>query len=421
MPHPPTGRAAWYALAMFTLMYVANNIDRSIMSILIEPVRHEFGLSDSQLGLLTGMAFAFTYALVGIPIGYLIDRVNRRNLLSSVMVVWSVATMLCGLAQNFATLVMARLAVGAAEAGGAPAAMSLIADFFHPRRRSLALSIFWSSTALGTAVSFIFGSVIAVEYGWRAAFFIAGAPGLVLALIMVCTIREPLRGGMDETPVTPASAGPSLADTCRYICRRRHLLHALIALGMASVMLSGLLVWAVSFFVREHGLALANAGMIVGFSVAGFGALGSLLGGVTGDFAYKRWGLQRLPFLAAATTLLAALSAVWMALSGSLIVAIAALILFELVSRSYTAPGYNFLMSNMPAQMRGVVVSVVQAITNLIGYGLGPLLVGVISDATGSLRFGIFALGIIGVWVSLHFYWAGAAYRRIETGGESPC
>lgn len=409
-------RAAWYALTLFTLMYVANNIDRSIMSILVEPVRHEFDLSDSQLGFLSGMAFALTYSLVGIPIGYLIDRVNRRNLLAGLMAVWSLFTALCGLAQNYWMLVTARLAVGAAEAGGAPAAMSLISDMFPKNRRSMALSIFWSSTALGTAVSFIFGGYIAVEYGWRMAFLIAGAPGLILAVVIVLTIKEPKRGLMDDER-EQNEPPPTMAETWRYIVGRRDLVHAFIALGLSAVMLSGLLVWAVSFFVRTYDLGLARAGMIVGISVAVFGALGSLLGGVMGDYVFKRWGMRRLPMLPAATTLLAALASAVMAISPSLALAVGMLVLFEVTSRGYTAPGYNFLLSNVPSRMRGVAVSVVQGATNLIGYGVGPLIVGTISDATGSLSYGILALAAIGVWVSLHFYWAGSAHTdSLSTG-----
>jgi len=406
-------KSAWYALAVYTLMYVANNIDRSVMAIVVEPVRKEFALNDSQMGVLTGLAFALTYSIAGLPIGYLIDRVNRRNLLAGLVTVWSAFTVVCGIVSSYWGLVVARLAVGASEAGGAPAALSLISDLFPGKTRSMALSIFWSSTAIGTAVSFVIGSYVAVEYGWRAAFLIAGAPGLAIAGLLFFTTREPQRGAMDDGGGETASA-PTIGETARHILARPALVHALIGVGFSAVMLSGILVWAVSFFVRTHGLELTRAGLIVGLSVAGFGAVGSLLGGYLGDVAYKRWGLARLPLMAAGTTLGAASAAGAMAISSSFLAALLAFMVFEVLSRAYTAPGYNFLLSNMPAGMRGVCMSLVQSITNLVGYGLGPVIVGIVSDLTGELRYGIVAVSVIGAWVSAHFYWA---HRHAIRGG----
>jgi len=161
---PVTGRA-WYALVILTLIYTLHAVDRSVMSIMVEPIKKEFDLSDGHMGVLTGLAFGLTYALAGLPLGYLIDRVDRRRLLSVLVAVWSGCTALCGIAQSYAMLVTARLAVGMAEAGGAPTALSMIGDLFPARLRSTAIGVFWASTALGTAASFILGSMIAVEYG----------------------------------------------------------------------------------------------------------------------------------------------------------------------------------------------------------------------------------------------------------------
>jgi MFS family permease len=216
---------------------------------------------------------------------------------------------------------------------------------------------------------------------------------------------------MDD-PGAAEAKPPTISETCRFVTRQRHLVHIFIAVGFSAVMLSGVLVWAVSFFVRTYQMELSRAGMIVGISVAVFGGTGSVLGGFLGDYTYRKWGMTRLPLLPALTTLLAAISIAVMALSPSLVVAIVAFMLFEVLSRGYTAPGYNFLVTGMEPRMRGLVVSVVQGVTNLVGYGLGPVLVGVVSDSAGSLRYGLLAVSAVAVWVSLHFYWAHAAAMR---------
>src|SRR5690606_9272996 len=220
----PVAKGAWYTLIVLTLVYVSNSIDRTVMSILIEPVKAEFQLSDSQLGVLTGLAFGLTYALAGLPMGWLIDRVNRTKLLAAVVAIWSVCTSICGFAQSYPALVMARLAVGASESAAAPTAMSMIADLFPKERRSTAMGIFWTSTAFGTARSLLLGGVIAAIYGWRAAFFVAGVPGLILAVLIFLTVREPARepdlGGRADEPA------PTPLQTLRFVCANPTVFHA---------------------------------------------------------------------------------------------------------------------------------------------------------------------------------------------------
>jgi predicted MFS family arabinose efflux permease len=416
---PGLGAGAWYTLGLLTLIYTCHAIDRSVMSIVIEPVKHEFNLSDSQLGTLTGMAYALTFALAGIPLGYFIDRVNRRNLLATMLAVWSACTVLCGLAQSYLGLVLARFTVGAAEASAAPTAHSLIGDLFPERLRSTAISIFWMSTALGTATSFIFGSVIAVQYGWRAAFFIAGLPGLLLAIILVLTVIEPVRGAMDASKANPAEA-PTILETWRYASRQPLFTHAFIAVTLNSLVLSGMIVWIAAFLIRVHGLDLKHAGLIAGIMAGVFGGLGSFLGGPIGDYAFKKGGIALLPLVPALTSLVTAIVGVIFALTSNLYVALAAIFVFETISRTYTAPGYSLIISSVQPRMRGISVSALQIATNLIGYGLGPLFVGYISDLVGgaqSLRYGFVALMGFGVWASLHFF---LAYRSASRTAADP-
>ncbi|PHR62077.1 MAG: hypothetical protein COA43_00070 [Robiginitomaculum sp.] len=392
------------------------------MSIVIEPIKAEFGLSDGQIGVLTGLAYALLYAAAGIPIGYLIDRTNRRNLLAGLVTIWSACTAMCGLTQNYWQLLFARLAVGATEAGGAPTALSMIGDLFPERLRATAVSIFWTSTAIGTAVSFGIGGYVAVNYGWRATFFIAGLPGLFLAGLLMFTMREPDRGTMDMNKTTADTfkfsadnlttesskpePAPSLRSTLGFIIVTPALRNIFIAASFKSCVLSGVLVWSVSYFIRVHGLPIERAGVLVGLSIAIFGGIGSLLGGVAGDRAYKTGGVAAQPLVPFVTSLLTAGMVVLLALASNFYVAIAAFAGFEIFSRMYSAPTYAFLISSIPSNMRGVSISALQVGSNLIGYGLGPFIVGGISDqidSPDSIRFGILALSIISVWVSFHF------------------
>lgn len=414
MPRGVVSRSAWYTLGVLTLVYVSNAIDRSAMSIVIEPVKREFGLSDGQLGLLTGLAFGLTYALAGIPLGMLVDRINRRNLLAVLLTVWSGCTALCGLSNNYVGLVSARLAVGAAESAAAPTAMSMIADLFPKDRRSTAIGVFWASTAIGTATSLILGGVIAANYGWRAVFFVAGVPGLALAALLLFTLREPKRE-RDGRP-TAKEAAPSLLETIRYVARAPVVFHAMAGIGLNSLAMSGVPVWAASFLVRTQGFTLPQAGLMAGLGVGIFGAMGSLVGGPLGDRFVRRGGMSALPLAPLAATLLAVASGLVFALGSSLWVVALGFIVFEIASRGHTAPAYNLLVSGVEPRMRGVVVSAVQAITNLVGYGTGPVIVGIVSDKVGgadSLKIGVAAVMVFSLWAALHFLLAWRAAKRV--------
>jgi predicted MFS family arabinose efflux permease len=411
---PVTARA-WYALVILTLIYTLHAVDRSVMSVVVEPIKKEFSLGDGDLGILTGLAFGLTYAIAGLPLGYLIDRVDRRRLLSVLVAVWSGCTALCGVAQSYASLVAARLAVGMAEAGGAPTALSMIGDLFPPRRRSTAIGVFWASTALGTAASFILGSLIAVHYGWRAAFLVAGLPGIFIAALLFFTVAEPRRSGAGK------QAAPPLGETLRFVLKRPFFIHVFVGMTLNSMMLSGVLVWQASFLIRVHHLSLAQAGLLAGLAAGIFGGIGSLLGGPLGDRVFKQGGLAALPLAATCTTLVSIATGLVFLLSNSLIVALAGLIAFEMIVRGYTAPGYSAILGTVQPRMRGISVSALQIATNLIGYGLGPFIAGVVSDRVGGpagIRWGLAALMLTGVWGCVHYLLAWRAGLRAPPEAE---
>ncbi|MDP1555043.1 MAG: MFS transporter, partial [Hyphomonas sp.] len=208
-----SGRA--WVLAVLTLTYTFNHVDRQILVILLEPIKAEFGLSDGQVGWLTGLSFAAFYATLGIPVAMWADRGNRRNIISIALGIWSAMTALSGLAQNFWHLLLARMGVGIGEAGGTPPATSMIADLYPPQERAMALGVYTSGIGLGIMAGFALGGYIYELYGWRTAFFAAGVPGLILALIVRFGIKEPVRGLADQRK--DEGPAPSLGETLKFI------------------------------------------------------------------------------------------------------------------------------------------------------------------------------------------------------------
>jgi len=237
-PSPPVARthAARWALLLLTTIATVQFFDRALMVVILEPIKREFALSDAQLGLLAGLSYAAAFALAGIPLGWLADRRNRRNLLALLLALWSGMVALAGSAGSFATLVAARVGIGAMDAGGQPCSVSMIADLYPPQRRATAVAVFYMGVPLGMAGGFLFGALLAGAYGWRTALFAAAAPGLVLAALLLLWLREPQRGGSEGAiPAAGAAAGaaPPLADTLRFMRGQRALLHIIAASVLA--------------------------------------------------------------------------------------------------------------------------------------------------------------------------------------------
>ena len=251
-----------FVLVMLTMVYAFNFIDRQILVILQEPIKADMGLSDTQLGLLSGFSFALIYVTAGIPIAYWADRGNRRNIVSLSLAVWSGMTALSGFVQNYAQLLAARIGVGLGEAGGSPPSHSMISDYFPPQQRGRALSFYSMGIYVGILLGFMFGGMIAEAFGWRAAFLIVGIPGVLFAIVLRLTVQEPLRGRW-ETAADNAAARPSLQDTLTLL--RQLPSFWLIAVGCA---LTAFVSYGVgnffpSFLIRSHGLSVAQVGVVL--------------------------------------------------------------------------------------------------------------------------------------------------------------
>lgn len=373
----------WYALGVLMLIYLSHAIDRSMPAILTEPVRAEFGLSDAQLGLFSGVGYGVALALFVLPMGYLSDRFHRRNFLGIVVICWSLLTAVGGFARSFVHLFLTRLGVGAAEAGAAPAAMSMLSDMFPARGRGLAIGLFYVSANLGAVVAAAAGGYLAQNFGWRTALFVAGLPGLIAAVLLLLTVEEPKRGGMEEGAAPDeALAAPRVGEVLAFLAHKPALLFLIAGCSLLGLISISLGAWAASFFVRVHGLPLSQVGLLVGI----FGGLGGVVApavyGKLGDTLLVRnpaWPM-RLVWISAIVALAAGYV---MLFSPVLAISIAAYGVGEFLRSGYPPPAYSTLLSQTPPHMRGTMMSIVQFTSVLIGFGLGPVMVGMLSDFYG--------------------------------------
>ncbi len=271
-----------YVLGVLFLGYAVNVMDRGVLSVLLESIRHEFAVSDTLLGLLSGLAFAAFYSTLGIPIAALADRTNRRNVLATCCALWSIATAACGLAANFAMLFVSRAATGVGEAGGTPPSHSLISDYFSLDRRATALSIYALGVPVGTALGTSLGGFGNDLIGWRQTFILVGAPGVLVALLVWLTVREPPRGLSDLGAPTAVAKPLPMWEVFRFLWSYTSFRHMCMAAGLHSVVwYAGSQLNAV-FFQRTHGMTASRAGSWLAL-FAIIGAVGTLLGGFLSD------------------------------------------------------------------------------------------------------------------------------------------
>ena len=276
-----------YALGVLLLGYVVNFIDRSILSILLEPIKNDLLLTDTQLGLLGGLAFAMFYATLGIPIASLADRWSRTKVLAISMIIWSAMTAVCGAASNFTMLLLARIGVGVGEAGASPPSHSLISDYFPIESRATALSIYALGIPLGSMIGNYVGGWGAAELGWRMTFFLVGVPGIFVAFLILGTLREPPRGLSETAAVKAAVAkaaepAPSLKEVFKFLWHRRAFRHIGFAAGLHAFVGYGAGTWNAPFLIRSHEMPITEVGSWLAI-ISGVGAIGTFAGGYLGD------------------------------------------------------------------------------------------------------------------------------------------
>jgi predicted MFS family arabinose efflux permease len=402
---PPAGASTpayrAYALGLLVSVYVLNFVDRQLLTILAGPIAKDLQLSDTELGLLTGPAFALFYTSAGIPIARWADVGVRRSIIALALAVWSGMTALTALAQSLAHVALARLGVGIGEAGGSPPAHSLISDLFPPERRASALAIYALGVPFGGALGNLLGGQLGEAYGWRTTFVAIGLPGLALALLVRLTLREP--------PRTHAPNRESIAVALRFMVRRRAFVH--MASGAALLAFSGYGTGAFLplFLGRVHGLSLGEIGLWLGALGLGGGGLGTYLGGAIADrlgAGDVRWYL-RMPALASLLSVpFVSFFYLWPDGREALLLSIPSTVLGIM----YLGPTFAMTQSLVRPDARALAASILLFIINAVGLGLGPWFVGALSDALEP-RFGADAIrwaslataGVATLWASTHY------------------
>ena len=414
----------WYVLGVLTLGYTFNFIDRQVMTILLEPIKAEFGATDTQMGLLTGLAFALFYATLGVPMARLADRWSRRNVLAISMTVWSGMTALCATASSFGQLALYRIGVGVGEAGGTPPSQSLLADYFPPQQRSLAQGVLASGTNIAVLVGLFGGALLADAYGWRNVFWIFGLPGIALAVLIRLTVREPER---EREHIAEDS---SIWAAIRQISALPAFPAIALGVGMTAVAGYGLGVWSPSFMIRVHGLTLVEAGLYLGLIGVFGGILGTLLSAVLVDRLAQhdaRWQL-RLPMMGVLISIpTQALFLMWPAehiwMLGDTVFPVALVFMFfsAIFASFWIAPSYAAVQNLVPAHWRTQAAALLLFILNLLGMGLGPLVVGWLSDVYGdlgevSIRYALLSSLAFCAVGAVAFARAGKPYARAIEG-----
>jgi MFS family permease len=415
---PSLTERPYFVLGLLILIYTFNILDRQIVSILAQPIKADLGLSDTQLGLLTGLAFAFFYSIFGIPVGWLADRFGRVRIMACACMVWSVFSTACGFAQNFAQLAVARMGVGVGEAGGAPPSYSLISDYFPPERRAMAIGLFSFGAPLGILIGTALGAWVAEEFGWRAAFYVVSIPGVAIALILWLVVKEPRAGRLDAVP---SAAVGALAPAIGRFFANPVLWRVSLAGGLSSFVTYGLLNWLPSFLMRSKGMELGEVAKYLSVTSAGAMALGLWLGGYLAD----RWGRksERAYALVPGGALLAALpvfvAAVLYPGWGGALALFAIPIALNIF---FMGPALAIIQNRTRPAERTVSSALFLLINNLVGLGCGPLFVGMVSDfaagrgVTDSLQVAMLALApMFLVGAVMHYFVARAISGQPRT------
>ena len=404
-----------YVLGMLVVVYAFNFLDRQIVTILAEPIKNDLGLNDTQIGLMTGLAFALFYTILGIPLARLADRSNRVSIITGALVVWSGMTALCGMAQNFSQMLAARIGVGVGEAGCSPPAHPLIADYYPPNQRASALSIYALGIPIGSILGLLAGGWIAEFYGWRMAFFVVGLPGIALAFAFKMTIREPIRGMSD--PASKATEQLPLIATMLHLLQNRTLMHIAMGGALTSFVGYGLGQWLPAYFIRIHAMGIAETATYFGLVLGVASAIGTFLGGTLSDKLSKR-DVRFYAWLPAAGVLIAFPFYVAAMMSDNPYIAIAILIVPSTLNSLWLGPSFGTIQNLAPTRMRAMASALMLFILNIIGLGLGPFLVGVLSDLLSgtfgidSLRYAILIATVAYFWAAAHFVIAGKTIRQ---------
>ena len=402
----------WYVLFIMMLVYTISIADRYVLSTLLGPISKELNLSDTGAASL-GIPLALFYVIMGIPLSWLCDRTNRRTLLAASVAVWSAMTALTGITRGYWDLLLARVGVGVGEAGGTPACNSIIADYFPPDRRSMAMTVFALGAPIGAWLGSDIAGYVSTMHGWRSAFFVLGIPGILLALIIMVTIKEPARGRLDAVS---GDAPPSIMETLRFLWSQKAAVHAIMGSGLSAFWGWGLMWFTPLYLQRTYGMDEGVAGGLLG-QIYLFGGIGASL--ITAyivakpSYADPRKIARLLAIVTAAGTIPSFL-AYW-----TLDLKIATLMwwLFIPTIYFYIGPAFALCQNLAPSKMRAMTVAISLLLANVLNLIVAPTIVGALSDYfagpagadAASLRIAQLILAPTGLWAAWH-YWRAEKY-----------
>ena len=408
-----------FVLGMLWLVMALSFLDRQIMAVVLEPVKAEFGFSDTQLGLLGGVAFAVFYVAFGFPIAWALDRGNRVRILSAAVFAWSLMTALCGLVTGFFSLFLARAGVAIGEAGGNPASQSLMADYFPPERRGAAFAVLGTSIPVAVMSGYIIGGWLVGSFGWRHTFLFLGIPGVLVALACLLLVAEPPRGASEQR-----SAGDAIpmSVSVRRLLSRPAYRWLMLAGAFAGMGAWGTGLWLPSFFIRIHDMPIARAGAMIGLIFGIGGTIGTLAGGALADRLVSRMAGGRrwymwLPTVTLALGVPLAAAAYQASTAGMALALLAAAVT---LTHFYMGPTMALVQALAGLRSRATSSAVYSFVSSLISMGLGPLIVGVASDIFGveqgpeALRYAMIFIVILSYGGAALFFWLGS--RSLEAG-----
>jgi MFS family permease len=366
---------SWYVLAVLTAVYVLNFLDRTLIYILFTPIKKEMAFSDLQLALLGTTSFVIFYTLLGIPFGRLADRTVRKNLIAGGLAVWSLFSGLTGFADSFWTIFFCRVMVGVGEATLGPAALSLLSDYFPVRARATVQSIYSSGIAIGGGLAFFLGGWIGQIYGWRWAFYLLGFPGLILA-VLVFLLREPPRGRTETAAVMHRS------KDWKMLFRSAPLMAIYIGYALFGLASNNLGIWVPTFFVRVHHLSLITIGTAAGVLSIFVGMPAMILGGYFSDRFNRKFGGGRMAFTAWAALVSIPLWLALLFLNNIVLLRIVNVVLYGLAVM-WVGPATADVHDISGPHLRGLAIGIFFSVVNIVAYGIGSPLIGMISDILG--------------------------------------
>lgn len=416
-----------YALGLLTLVYISSFVDRQILAVLLEDIKVAFDVSDTFLGFLSGFAFALFYATLGIPIAMWADRGNRRNIISIALALFSLMTAMCGMAQTFIQLVIARIGVGVGEAGTSPPSHSILADLFEPKERATAMGTFAIGVNIGIMIGFFVGGWINDLYGWRAAFLAVGLPGLIISAVVRLTLKEPVRGASEGRAREANDSPPSIWVAARTFWRVRALRHIAFGAALNAFVGYASITWIPSFLQRSYGMPTSDIGTYLSLIIGIGGGIGTFLGGYFADVLARRdvrWNL----WMPAAVIMVALPFCSGVYLSSTATQSLLWYVIPAMAGTIYLGPSLAMVQALVPLRMRTVASALLLFVINIVGLGLGPQMVGITSDlltrrfGDESMRYALLLSTFVYVWSAFHFYMGARTLKTEldEVGQEKP-